>query len=66
MTRRIRVTAAGRAAAAEAVVALDSAARAVQVGRRVGEGLGGRLRIACAETMTAWLLVPALRQWRAR
>ncbi|MFI9272266.1 LysR family transcriptional regulator [Kitasatospora sp. NPDC052896] len=66
MTRGIRVTAAGRAAAEEAKLALEAAERAVQVGRRVGEGLGGRLRIACAETMTAWLLVPVLRQWRTK
>jgi DNA-binding transcriptional LysR family regulator len=27
---------------------------------------GGRIRIACAETMTAWVLVPVLRSWRRR
>jgi DNA-binding transcriptional LysR family regulator len=66
LTRGIRVTAAGRAVAEEARVPLAAASRAVQVGRRVGEGEGGRLRIACAETMTAWLLVPVLRRWRTR
>lgn len=66
MSRGVRVTAAGRAAAEEARTALEAAARAVEVGRRVGAGSGGRLRIACAETMTAWLLVPVLRRWRAR
>ncbi len=29
-------------------------------------GTGGRIRIACAETMTAWVLVPVLRSWRRR
>lgn len=66
MSRGVRVTAAGRAAAAEARTALEAATRAVEAGRRVGAGTGGRLRIACAETMTAWLLVPVLRRWRAR
>ena len=35
-------------------------------GRRVAAGAGGRIRIACAETMTAWVLVPVLRAWRRR
>jgi DNA-binding transcriptional LysR family regulator len=29
-------------------------------------GAGGRIRVACAETMTAWVLVPVLRAWRRR
>ncbi|MYX33123.1 MULTISPECIES: LysR family transcriptional regulator [unclassified Streptomyces] len=66
LARGVRVTAAGRAAAEEARIALDAAARAVRVGRQVGAGNDGRLRIACAETMTAWLLVPVLRRWHAR
>src|ERR1700754_3759078 len=64
--RGVRVTAAGRASAEEARLALRAADQAIQVGRRVGEGEAGRLRIACAETMTAWLLVPVLRHWRSR
>ena len=64
--RGVRVTAAGLAAADEARIALQAADQAVRIGRRVGAGEGGRLRIACAETMTAWLLVPVLRQWRSR
>jgi len=36
----------------------------VLAGRRVATGSGGRIRIACAETMTAWVLVPVLRGWR--
>lgn len=64
--RGVRVTAAGLAVADEARIALRAADQAVRIGRRVGAGEDGRLRIACAETMTAWLLVPVLRQWRSR
>jgi hypothetical protein len=28
-------------------------------------GQWGRLRIACIETLTSWLLIPVLRQWRS-
>lgn len=64
--RGVRVTAAGLAAAEQARLALRHAEQAVRIGRRVGAGREGLLRIACAETMTAWLLVPVLRQWRSR
>jgi DNA-binding transcriptional LysR family regulator len=64
--RGIRPTAAGLAAAAEARVALAAADRAELAGRRVAAGTGGRIRIASAETMTAWVLVPVLRAWRRR
>jgi DNA-binding transcriptional LysR family regulator len=64
LPRGIRPTAAGLAVAAEARIALAAADRAVIVGKRVGAGTGGRIRIACAETMTAWVLVPVLRSWR--
>jgi DNA-binding transcriptional LysR family regulator len=64
--RGVRVTAAGRASAEEARMALQAADQAIRIGRRVGQGGAGHLRIACAETMTAWLLVPVLRQWRSR
>jgi DNA-binding transcriptional LysR family regulator len=37
---------------------------AVTIGRKVGRGEAGRLRIATAETMTTWLLTPAIREWR--
>jgi DNA-binding transcriptional LysR family regulator len=66
LPRGIRPTAAGLAAAAEARVALAAADRAVMAGRRVAAGAGGRIRVACAETMTAWVLVPVLRAWRRR
>ena len=64
--RGVRITAAGRAAAEEARVALRAAERAVQVGQRVSRAGAGRIRISCAETFTAWLLLPILRQWRSR
>jgi len=63
--RGVRLTAAGRACAEEARKALQSAQQAVQIGQLVGRGGAGRLRISCVETMTAWLLVPVLRQWRS-
>lgn len=66
MWRGVRVTAAGRASAEQARIALEAAAQAVRMGRRVAQAKGGRLRIACVETMTTWLLVPLLRQWRSR
>src|SRR6202042_2715475 len=66
LPRGIRPTAAGLAAAAGARIALAAADRAVRAGRRVAAGAGGRIRIACAETMTAWVLVPVLRSWRRR
>jgi DNA-binding transcriptional LysR family regulator len=63
LPRGVQLTAAGRAAAEEAQLAIDAAARAIQVGRGVGRARAGRIRISCVETMTAWLLVPVLRQW---
>jgi len=63
--RGVRVTAAGQAVAEEARVALRAADQAVRTGRRIGAGTSGRLRVACAETMTGWLLVPVLRRWRS-
>jgi DNA-binding transcriptional LysR family regulator len=66
LPRGIRPTAAGLATVAEARIALAAAERAVIAGRRVAAGAGGRIRIACAETMTAWVLVPVLRSWRRR
>src|SRR5271154_1014836 len=66
MPRGVRPTAAGLAVAAEARSALAAADRAVMAGRRVAAGVGGRIRIACAETMTAWALVSVLRSWRRR
>jgi DNA-binding transcriptional LysR family regulator len=66
LPRGIRPTVAGLAAVAEARIALAAADRAVLAGRKVAAGTSGRIRIACAETMTAWVLVPVLRSWRRR
>jgi DNA-binding transcriptional LysR family regulator len=66
LPRGVRPTAAGLAVAAEARTALAAADRAILAGRRVAAGAGGRIRIACVETMTAWVLVPVLRSWRRR
>jgi len=66
LARGVRPTAAGLAAAAEARVALAAADRAVLAGRRVAAGASGRIRIACAETMTAWALLPVLHSWQRR
>jgi DNA-binding transcriptional LysR family regulator len=66
LPRGVRPTAAGLAAAAEGRIALAAAGRAVLAGRKVAAGSGGRIRIACAETMTAWVLVPVLCRWRRR
>jgi len=65
LPRGIRPTAAGLAAVAEARIALAAADRAVIAGRRVAAGAGGRIRIVCAETMTAWVLVPGAEQLAA-
>ncbi|WP_432563017.1 LysR family transcriptional regulator [Kineococcus sp. SYSU DK003] len=64
LPRGVRPTAAGRAVEAEARAALAAAAAVTRLGRAVAAGAGGRLRIACVETMTAALLAPALTVWR--
>jgi DNA-binding transcriptional LysR family regulator len=66
LPRGVRPTAAGLAAAAEARIALAAADRVVLAGRQAAAGARGRIRVACAETMTAWVLVPVLRSWRRR
>ncbi|HEX6452739.1 MAG TPA: LysR family transcriptional regulator [Trebonia sp.] len=66
LPRGIRPTVAGLAAAAEARIALAAADRATAAAKRVAAGTSGRIRIACAETMTGWLLIPVLRSWRRR
>jgi DNA-binding transcriptional LysR family regulator len=64
LARGIRPTAAGMAATVEARAALAAADRAVAAGRSAAAGEGGRIRVACAETLTAWALAPVLRSWR--
>jgi DNA-binding transcriptional LysR family regulator len=66
LPRGIRPTTAGLAVVAEARVALAAAGKAVTAAKRAAAGANGRIRIACAETMTAWLLVPVMRDWRYR
>jgi len=66
LPRGVRPTIAGRAVAADARAALAAADRVVAVGRSVAKGTDGRLRIACAESMTASLLAPVLRTWHRR
>jgi DNA-binding transcriptional LysR family regulator len=64
LPRGVRPTAAGLAAVEQARVALAAADKVVASARRAAAGKGGRIRVACAETMTAWLLGPVLRDWR--
>jgi DNA-binding transcriptional LysR family regulator len=66
LPRGIRPTTAGLAATAEARIALAAAARAVTAGRRAAAGTGKHIRIACTESMTAWVLAPVLMTWRRR
>ncbi len=64
LARGTRPTAAGLAAATEAKAALAAADRAVTAARSVAAGAGGQIRVACAETMTAYVLAPVLHRWR--
>jgi DNA-binding transcriptional LysR family regulator len=66
LPRGVRPTAAGLVAVAEARIALAAASKVVTSARGAAAGGGGRIAIACAETMTAWLLVPVLRDWALR
>jgi DNA-binding transcriptional LysR family regulator len=66
LPRGIRPTAAGLAAVAEARVALAAAGQVVTAARPAAAGAGGRIRIACPETMAGWLLVPVMRDWQRR
>lgn len=63
LPRGVRPTVAGRAVLADARAALAAADRVLATGRAVALGAGGRLRIGCAESMTAGLLAPVLRAW---
>lgn len=63
LPRGVRPTVAGRAVLADARAALAAADRVLATGRAVAKGAGGRLRIGCAESMTAGLLAPVLRAW---
>ena len=63
--RGVTLTPAGRAAAADARRAIEAAASAVRSARAVGEGTGGSLRLACAQSLIA-VLAPVVREWHHR
>lgn len=64
LPRGVRLTAAGTAMLEPARSGVLAVARAVASGRAVAGGEAGLLRVACAESMTAGLLAPALMVWR--
>ncbi|MHA3701037.1 LysR family transcriptional regulator [Jatrophihabitans sp. YIM 134969] len=64
--RGVTLTPAGAAALPPARHALESAAAAVRSARSVGEGATGRLRVACAQSLTVPLIAPVVRQWHRR
>jgi DNA-binding transcriptional LysR family regulator len=61
--RGVRLTAAGRAALPEARRALAAADDAVRLARAVGQGVGGTIRVVCAQSLTVALLAPVLTRW---
>jgi DNA-binding transcriptional LysR family regulator len=63
--RGVAPTAAGRAAAARARVAINAASSAGEAGRRIAAGKQGRLLISCTETIVEGHLTSVLRLWRA-
>jgi DNA-binding transcriptional LysR family regulator len=65
LPRGVRVTATGRSVARQARIAVAAAEQAIRMGRRVSRADAGRIRVACVETMTAWLLLPVLCHWRS-
>jgi DNA-binding transcriptional LysR family regulator len=63
--RGVRLTPAGRAALTDARRAVDAAAAAVRAARSVGEGAGGSLRLACAQSLVS-VLAPVIHDWHRR
>jgi DNA-binding transcriptional LysR family regulator len=61
--RGVRLTAAGRAALPEARRAVAAADDAIRLARAVGQGLGGAIRVVCAQSLTVALLAPVLARW---
>ena len=59
----MRLTAAGRAAIPEARRAVESADGAIRLARAVGQGVGGTVRVECAQSLTVALLAPVLTRW---
>ncbi|RMI31375.1 LysR family transcriptional regulator [Nocardia stercoris] len=66
LPRGVRATTIGRAVEADARAALDAVTRMVGAGRAAARGEAGRIRLACAESLTVSLLAPVLRAWRRR
>ncbi len=64
--RGVSLTPAGNAALPYARRALEAAASAVDSARAVGQGTGGTLRVACAQSLTVPLVAPVLRDWHRR
>jgi DNA-binding transcriptional LysR family regulator len=62
--RGVRLTAAGRAALAEARRAVDAAGAALPAATAVGRAAGGTLRIGCAQSLVM-VLAPVLVAWHA-
>lgn len=61
--RGVRLTAAGRAALPEARRAVAAAEDAIRLARAVGQGVGGTVRVVCAQSLTVALLAPVLATW---
>lgn len=61
--RGVRLTAAGRAALPEARRAVNAADDAIRLARAVGQGVGGTVRVVCAQSLTVALLAPVLADW---
>lgn len=61
--RGVRLTAAGRAALSEARRAVVAADDAIRLARAVGRGVGGTVRVVCAQSLTVALLAPVLANW---
>lgn len=61
--RGVRLTAAGRAALPEARWAVAAADDAIRLARAVGQGVGGTLRVVCAQSRTVALPAPLLARW---
>ncbi|MFD7841745.1 LysR substrate-binding domain-containing protein [Nocardia sp. NPDC059764] len=66
LPRGVRPTTVGRAVEADARATLAAATRMVGAGRAAARGEAGRIRLACAESLTVSLLAPVLRAWRRR
>jgi DNA-binding transcriptional LysR family regulator len=64
--RGVSLTPAGNAALPHARRALEAAASAMHAARAVGDGTGGSLRVACAQSLTVPLVAPVLRDWHRR